>query len=80
MALQTLAGEIVTQFDTSHPVSSVETDSMHACTRVYPLLLPLIIRSEKSGGFNEGRYNLETSEYYESLGPRQTPTEMFPQR
>ena len=55
-------------------------NSMHACTRVYPLLLPLIIRSEKSGGFNEGRYNLETSEYYESLGPRQTPTEMFPQR
>lgn len=37
----------------------------------------IIIRSEKGGGFNQGRYNPEKNEYFESLGPRQTPVEMF---
>jgi predicted metal-dependent enzyme (double-stranded beta helix superfamily) len=37
----------------------------------------LIIRSEKSGGFNQGRYLPETNGYYESLGPRQTPWDIF---
>lgn len=37
----------------------------------------LIVRSEKSGSFNQGRYEPETNRYYESLGPRQTPIEMF---
>lgn len=40
----------------------------------------VIIRSEKGGEFNQGRYNPETNEYYESLGPRQTPCEMLPKR
>ena len=40
----------------------------------------VIIRSQKGGEFNQGRYNLETNEYFEGLGPRQTPTEMFPAR
>jgi hypothetical protein len=40
----------------------------------------VIIRSQKGGGFNQGRYNPETNEYYESLGPRQTPCEMLPGR
>src|SRR5215212_396957 len=38
----------------------------------------IIIRSEKSGGFNQGRYVPDTNQYYESLGPRQTPCEMLP--
>jgi predicted metal-dependent enzyme (double-stranded beta helix superfamily) len=38
----------------------------------------VIIRSEKSGGFNQGRYVPDTNGYYESLGPRQTPCEMLP--
>lgn len=37
----------------------------------------VIIRSEKNGSFNQGRYLPETNGYYESLGPRQTPMEMF---
>jgi hypothetical protein len=40
----------------------------------------IIIRSEKSGGFNQGRFIPETNGYYESLGPRQTPCEMLPGR
>ncbi len=32
----------------------------------------LIVRSELSGGFMQGRYNLETKHYWEGLGPRQT--------
>jgi hypothetical protein len=40
----------------------------------------LIIRSEKGGGFNQGRYNPEDNEYFESLGPRQTPVGMFGDR
>ena len=37
----------------------------------------IIIRSEKSGGFNQGRYVPETGQYYESPGPRQTPLDLF---
>ena len=38
----------------------------------------MIIRSQKAGTFNQGRYNTETRVYFESLGPRQTPVEMLP--
>ena len=34
--------------------------------------------SQKSGTFNQGRYDTETHVYFESLGPRQTPVEMLP--
>lgn len=37
----------------------------------------IIIRSEDGGAFNHGRYDPETNHYWESLGPRQTPCEMF---
>jgi len=40
----------------------------------------VIIRSAKGGEFNQGRYDPETSQYWESLGPRQTPAEMLPSR
>ena len=40
----------------------------------------VIIRSQRGGDFNQGRYNPETNEYFESLGPRQTPAEMLPPR
>ena len=40
----------------------------------------MIIRSQKGGEFNQGRYDLETNEYYESLGPVQTPCEMLPKK
>lgn len=40
----------------------------------------VIIRSQKSGSFNQGRYDPKTNRYWESLGPKQTPTEMLPAR
>ncbi len=40
----------------------------------------VIIRSAKGGEFNQGRYDPETGDYWESLGPRQTPADMFPRR
>ena len=38
----------------------------------------VIIRTQKGGEFNQGRYVPEENRYYESLGPRQTPCEMLP--
>jgi len=40
----------------------------------------VIIRSAKGGEFDQGRYDPETNKYWESPGPRQTPTEMLPKR
>src|SRR5213594_3725448 len=40
----------------------------------------VIIRSQKGGEFNQGRYIPEKNAYYEILGPRQTPCEMLPKR
>ncbi len=40
----------------------------------------VIIRSSKGGEFNQGRYDPETNQYWESLGPRQTPAEMLPKQ
>jgi predicted metal-dependent enzyme (double-stranded beta helix superfamily) len=37
----------------------------------------VIVRSEKSGTFNQGRYVPEKNQYYESLGPRQTPIDIY---
>jgi|TARA_Y100000996_G_scaffold143447_1_gene110133 predicted metal-dependent enzyme (double-stranded beta helix superfamily) len=51
---------------------------IHTENTVGERTVAVIIRSEKSGGFNQGRYIPETNQYYESLGPRQTPVEMFP--
>ena len=38
----------------------------------------VIIRSEKSGGFLQGRYDPETGKYWQGYGPRQTPAQMIP--
>jgi hypothetical protein len=40
----------------------------------------VIIRSQRGGDFNQGRYDPETSDYWESPGPRQTRIEMLPAR
>jgi predicted metal-dependent enzyme (double-stranded beta helix superfamily) len=37
----------------------------------------VIIRSERSGGFMQGRYNVESGHYWEGLGPRQTPLAFY---
>jgi hypothetical protein len=37
----------------------------------------VIVRSEKSGGFLQGRYLPDTNGYWQGYGPRQTPTPFF---
>ena len=38
----------------------------------------LIIRSEKTGDFLQGRYDAETGDYWQGYGPRNVSVEMFP--
>ncbi|MDA0799302.1 MAG: hypothetical protein O2826_04650 [Chloroflexi bacterium] len=52
---------------------------VHTENTVGERTVAVIIRSQMGGTFNQGRYNPETNEYYESLGPRQTPVEMLPE-
>ncbi len=59
-------------------IDLVKPYEIHVENTVGERTVAIIIRSEKSGGFNQGRYVLDTNEYYESLGPRQTPVQMFP--
>lgn len=61
-------------------IDLVKPYEIHTEVTVGERTVAVIIRSEKGGGFNQGRYNPETNEYYESLGPRQTPCEMLPGR
>ncbi|TAJ96504.1 hypothetical protein EPO44_13190 [bacterium] len=61
-------------------IDLVKPYEVHTEVTVGERTIAVIIRSEKGGGFNQGRYNPETNEYYESLGPRQTPVEMLPKR
>ena len=61
-------------------IDLVKPYEIHAEVTVGERTVAVIIRSEKSGGFNQGRYNTETNEYFESLGPRQTPVEMLPKK
>ena len=59
-------------------IDLVKPYEIHTEMTVGERTVAVIIRSQKSGDFNQGRYNLETNEYYESLGPRQTPCELMP--
>jgi len=61
-------------------IDLVKPHEIHTEVMVGERTVAVIIRSQKGGGFNQGRYNPETNEYYESLGPRQTPVEMLPKR
>jgi hypothetical protein len=68
---------------TDLPVGPGEIDlvrpyEIHTEVTVGERTVAVIIRSQRGGDFNQGRYNPETNGYYESLGPRQTPTEMLP--
>src|SRR2546425_13259024 len=58
----------------------VRPNEIHTEITVGERTVAVIIRSQKGGGFNQGRYNPESNEYYESLGPRQTPVEMLPKK
>jgi predicted metal-dependent enzyme (double-stranded beta helix superfamily) len=59
-------------------IDLVKPYEIHTEITVGERTVAVIIRSQKGGDFNQGRYNLQTNEYYESLGPRQTPCEMIP--
>lgn len=61
-------------------IDLVKPYEVHTEITVGERTVAVIIRSQRGGDFNQGRYNPETNEYYESLGPRQTPCEMLPQR
>ena len=59
-------------------IDLVKPYEVHAEQTIGQRTVAVIIRSQKSGTFNQGRYDTETHVYFESLGPRQTPVEMLP--
>jgi predicted metal-dependent enzyme (double-stranded beta helix superfamily) len=61
-------------------IDLVRPYEVHTEVTVGERTVAVIIRSQKGGDFNQGRYVPEKDEYYESLGPRQTPCEMLPKR
>jgi predicted metal-dependent enzyme (double-stranded beta helix superfamily) len=61
-------------------IDLVKPYEIHTEITVGERTVAVIIRSEKAGGFNQGRFEPETNRYYESLGPRQTPAEMLPRK
>lgn len=61
-------------------IDLVKPYEIHREITVGERTVAVIIRSSKGGEFNQGRYNPDTNEYFESLGPRQTPVEMLPKR
>lgn len=60
-------------------IDLVRPYEVHTENTIGERTVAVIIRSQMGGTFNQGRYNPETNEYYESLGPRQTPVEMLPE-
>src|SRR5437899_9947260 len=61
-------------------IELVKPYEIHTEITVRERTVAVIIRSQKRGEINQGRYIPEKNEYYESLGPRQTPCEMLPKR
>lgn len=61
-------------------IDLVRPYEVHTENTIGERTVAVIIRSQKGGGFNQGRYEPERNHYYESLGPRQTPCEMFPKK
>ena len=61
-------------------IDLVRPYEVHTEITVGERTVAVIIRSQKGGDFNQGRYIPEENKYYESLGPRQTPCEMLPRR
>ena len=61
-------------------IDLVRPYEVHAEVATGERTVAVVVRSQKGGEFNQGRYDLETGEYFESVGPRQTPAELLPQR
>jgi predicted metal-dependent enzyme (double-stranded beta helix superfamily) len=58
-------------------IDLVRPYEIHTETSLGERAVAIIIRSEKSGTFNQGRYVPDEKRYYESLGPRQTPIDIY---
>jgi len=58
-------------------VDLVTPYEIHAERSLGQETVAVIIRSEKSGGFLQGRYDPDTNQYWQGYGPRQTPVDMF---
>jgi predicted metal-dependent enzyme (double-stranded beta helix superfamily) len=61
-------------------IDLVKPYEVHSETTLGERTVAVIIRSQKGGSFNQGRYDLDSFKYFESFGPRQTPTEMLPDK
>jgi predicted metal-dependent enzyme (double-stranded beta helix superfamily) len=61
-------------------IDLVKPYEIHTEITVGERTVAVIIRSQKGGDFNQGRYLPEKNGYYESLGPRQTHCEMLPRK
>ncbi len=59
-------------------IDLVRPYEVHAEVTVGERTVAVIVRSEKAGSFNQGRFLPDEKRYYESLGPKQTPCEMLP--
>ena len=58
-------------------IDLVRPFEIHAEEQLDERSVALIIRSEKSGGFLQGRYLPESNGYFQGYGPRQVPLAMF---
>ena len=61
-------------------IDLVRPYEVHCERTVGERTVAVIIRSQKGGTFNQGRYDPETNRYWEGLGPRQTAVEMLPNK
>jgi len=60
-------------------IDLVRPYEIHTENTIGERTVAVIIRSQMSATFNQGRYQPETNGYYQGLGPRQTPLEKFPE-
>jgi predicted metal-dependent enzyme (double-stranded beta helix superfamily) len=58
-------------------IDLVRPYEIHTETSTGDRAVAIIVRSEKSGSFNQGRYVPAENRYYESLGPRQVPMDIY---
>jgi len=64
----------------SGDIDLVKPYEVHAEVTVGERTVAVIIRSQKAGEHMQGRYDPETGNYFESVGPVQTPAEFYPSR
>jgi hypothetical protein len=58
-------------------VDLVKPYEIHTEVSVGEAAIAVILRSEPSGSAKQGRYNIETGAYHQSMGPHLVPVDMF---